>query len=131
MGQSRPEIGFYYRDLQRKRNKKKGRHHTPNRLDNLHAIGFRSYKEYLNSPLWDRVRTSIFMLADRKCKLCGSKAQVVHHKDYSKQTLLGFRPHNLVALCEACHTKIEFHDNGKKRTQKETNKEFNRLLSLS
>lgn len=82
------------------------------RNKNLKVLGFESYKEYLESEMWAKIR------ADRlgrfpDCMVCSSPADQVHHIDYDMRTLCGLDHRMLVTLCEACHTSIEFVD-GKK-----------------
>jgi 5-methylcytosine-specific restriction endonuclease McrA len=44
--------------------------------------------------------------AGYKCQLCGSKAQLVHHRDGTKSN---HDIDNLVALCQSCHMQGHFH----------------------
>ncbi len=78
----------------------------------LSDLGYSSYKEYLKSDDWKKIR-------DRKlkkwpeCILCGKKAEVVHHVKYDPAALLGLRAHVLASLCHRCHESIEIQDGAK------------------
>jgi hypothetical protein len=58
------------------------------------------------------------MEATPLCEACGSTGQCVHHLDYSKLSLLGKKPWKLVVLCNDCHKRIEFKEDGSKRNFK-------------
>lgn len=92
----------------------------------LKEIGFRSYREYLSSDLWKRVRAVVFQKKGRKCFCCGSKASQIHHNNYAKDELLGENVKRLVPLCGRCHTRIEFRG-VEKATLWEAKAEYKRL----
>ncbi len=79
-------------------------------------LGFNTYKEYLSSQLWAEIRDAVFARDGGSCNLCGERAEVVHHTDYSKATMLGNNFDGLAALCHHCHHKVEVVRDGKKRT---------------
>ena len=68
------------------------------------ALGFNSYKEYLNSYLWKDKRNFIISLKPfcEKCK--GKKSTQVHHLNYDSVT--NENQSDLIALCRECHKKI-------------------------
>ncbi len=131
---SRPEIGLWHAAKQRKRAEKRAGNPVPRdstycqRTEVLLSLGFRTYQHYLQSKLWARLRSSAFMLARGKCKLCGSRPDVIHHVSYSRDTLLGNEMDNLAAVCRACHKKVEFADDGSKRSLADAQAVFNSLL---
>lgn len=129
---SRPEIGRWY--AKQRRNKKKTS--APNRdfgyqqrSASLKQVGYATYTEYKRSPLWKRIRTSIFMVYKWKCGICSNKADHVHHLDYSPEALTGSDPSKLIAVCKSCHDKIELDESGNKRTFNESCKAFRNLIS--
>lgn len=78
-----------------------------------------SYSEYLKSPKWAGIRARIWKRDSYKCQCCFAKADCVHHRKYSKQTLAGQASclHFLISLCNSCHQHIEFNDKGEKISQ--------------
>ena len=82
----------------------------------LYSLGFKSYADYLVSGLWKKIRQRAFIINGRTCKLCPAKADVLHHQDYTRETLLGKKISNLKPICNACHSLIEFDENGVKRS---------------
>lgn len=97
----------------------------------LIEIGYKNYQEYLNSDLWKGIRRKVFSKYGSKCKICENEARVVHHKGYGKNILLGLMLEPLIPLCHSCHTKIEFHDNGNKRSLTEANGFLTKILQSS
>ncbi len=93
-------------------------------MQNLHFIlkelGFKTYKQYLRSDLWQNVREKVFRLNGRQCWCCTKKAKVIHHLKYTKRSLTGKSVDNLVPLCRKCHYKIHFKKNGAKRSTNES-----------
>lgn len=85
----------------------------------LRMLGFGCYGNYLRSKVWRRLRAKILQ-RHNKCRLCGDKATVVHHRDYSVNTLLGrtdlktLLAESLVPICDLCHTLVEFDGNRKR-----------------
>lgn len=93
------------------------------RADSLLYLGMANYAEYLASPLWESIRKRVLDRENRICRLCGEEASQVHHRSYSKATMLGDRIDRLVALCRECHRWIEF-DGDRKCDPKEAEKRF-------
>lgn len=138
MGMSRPEIGLWY--AARRRSKKKKRNGDRPLEDGnsffsrtviLRKIGFSCYGGYLKSDLWVRVRTSVFAVRGSGCFICSNKAEVVHHYNYSSETLLGTSLDHLYPLCKDCHDVIEFAKSGKKRMVKEAQMIFKAMVTSS
>lgn len=86
-------------------------------------LGFKSYQEYLQSDRWKRIRAKVFRKCG-KCKVCGNKAEVVHHKNYDEKTLRGDCLKSLVPLCHSCHYKMEFTQYNKKNQLSEANRKL-------
>jgi hypothetical protein len=65
------------------------------------ALGFKSYKEYLESDLWKSKRDLMINLR-KKCEKCGFKNNLcVHHKTYFN---VGNEDmDDLLVLCYDCH----------------------------
>lgn len=92
------------------------------RNQNLAELGYDSYQDYLASPLWrDYVQKNI---KGKKCACCGKPAHVFHHQSYDPKTLelkrkkgkfTGPMGGALIPICNECHYKIEFREDGTKR----------------
>jgi hypothetical protein len=90
-------------------------------------LKFASYRDYLKSSLWKGMRDAQ-VEREPNCELCDCEATVVHHIDYTLETLRGNKPWKLVSLCNSCHYRIEFKAGGEKRTFEATMKRTRRLL---
>lgn len=75
--------------------------------DQLGALGFRSYDEYLASEHWADLRRRFYAskLFKGRCHACPSRTGLnVHHKTYKR---LGHEwLQDLVALCRDCHQAV-------------------------
>lgn len=89
------------------------------RNENLSELGYESYRQYLASDDWKRIRESR-LKAHPACVLCVGTATELHHLDYTIVTLLGMVRKRLVPLCRDCHHGIEF-DGDRKRDLMEAN----------
>ena len=74
----------------------------------LKELGFASYKDYLKSPLWKRIREEVLKRDRNVCQICSCHANQVHHSRYHRNDLLGKNKNFLHSLCGQCHEKIEF-----------------------
>lgn len=83
------------------------------RNKNLTRMGFESYKEYLNSPLWREIRKRVYLIKGDKCFLCEGQATELHHNRYHQNDLSGKKIRNINPVCLTCHLDLEFK-NGKK-----------------
>lgn len=92
----------------------------------LDLLGFADYAEYLQSPLWRKIRRE-FLYVHRLCRCCGSRAKQIHHRSYSEAVLKGENHAELVAICRKCHEKIEFR-RGKKCSLQEANGRLDKLM---
>lgn len=86
----------------------------------LLAMGFKSYADYLQSPLWRQIRTRALDRDGGRCVRCGHAANQVHHLNYSEETMRGRKPASLVSVCRDCHEHAEFA-NGSKTTLVQAN----------
>lgn len=79
----------------------------------LRLMGFRSYREYLDSRLWKAIRARVL----RACSTCpcGQPATEVHHRTYKRRYLEGRgKIHKfLTPICRQCHQQIEFEGSEK------------------
>lgn len=91
----------------------------------LQLIGFNSYRDYLASDLWKKVRQKVFAIKGRKCHLCGAEATALHHHRYYLNELLGRRRglKFIDPICGECHESIEF-DGGRKANMKNVRRAF-------
>jgi len=71
---------------------------------NLWALGFKNYQEYLQSTLWED-KAELMKRITRKCEFCGKKKNLqVHHKHYRNVT--NEQQKDLRVLCKKCHEKL-------------------------
>ena len=69
------------------------------------------YKEYLETPDWQRVRHARFRFDEGKCVVCHKQFNLfenynTHHMDYARLGQEHMR--DVITLCESCHAK--FHN---------------------
>jgi hypothetical protein len=80
----------------------------------LKRLGYDSYKDYLKSPGWKKIRTRVLSRCQGKCEVCGvNKPTQVHHRSYCMMTMLGKRLEFLVGCCRNCHENAEFEETRK------------------
>lgn len=82
-----------------------GRHFDYRKRDeSLRVLGFSSYQDYLNSPIWYFLRKLVMKRAKGLRQSCQiNRATQVHHESYSPKCLLGHQMKKLVAVCPMCH----------------------------
>lgn len=102
----------------------------------IEGLGFRSYRDYLASPLWRRIKGRVLWKKRKgswrkaRCRICRGMAVTVHHRSYEREVMLGKNRSKLVPMCRHCHKFIEFDDDGRKRPLHEANRELDRLVGL-
>lgn len=83
---------------------------------NLRLMGFESYEEYLESDLWNWIRSRILISVADKCECCLTTTGLsLHHRNYSLPVLCGNFSnvhHKIVRVCSECHRAI--HTDGKR-----------------
>lgn len=86
------------------------------RDSNLRLIGFETYADYLQSSVWDCLRSTLIQ-DDRyqSCLVCGSRSGLQwHHRTYEFPVLVGnFRSADaepIVRLCTECHCDVAHKD---------------------
>jgi hypothetical protein len=70
------------------------------------ALGYRSYREYLESPHWADVKAKFYAgRTHRHCDACHGDGRVaIHHKTYKR---LGRESTgDLMLLCDRCHKQV-------------------------
>lgn len=98
----------------------------------LKEIGFDSYKDYLKSDLWKKIREDVFKNKPNRCHFChATEGLQVHHRQYYRDILLGQNIKPLEILCGKCHKNIEFHDNFDKKRLYEANRKFRLARKMS
>ena len=82
----------------------------------VREMGFKNYREYLNSPIWDAIRSAAMEKYEGRCVCCGSRATQIHHTRYIPSIMAGHPKAlcYLIAVCEKCHENAEFLHSGKK-----------------
>lgn len=94
----------------------------------IRDIGFSSYRDYLASDLWRSIRARVYAAKGRKCVLCPQDASQLHHDRYHANDLLGKTLEFIHPLCEMCHKRIEFDEDGRKVKMKVARAVFKRLV---
>ena len=79
----------------------------------LHRMGYASYKKYLQSELWRRIRDRVLKKDGFACRVCGAGASMVHHNLYRERELRGQSLRGMYAICAGCHKKVEFNESRK------------------
>ncbi len=83
-------------------------------MNNLKALGFKNYKEYLTSDIWLWVRHCMLKEFDR-CYTCNRKNTLqVHHKNYNR--IGQEKSDDLLVLCKNCHTNLHPKEKDGKNT---------------
>lgn len=64
-----------------------------------------SYRNYLESEYWQKVKEAVHKRANGKCEGCGWNTcnLQVHHKSYPRRYTELNNLHLLILLCESCH----------------------------
>ncbi len=94
----------------------------------LNELGYRSYTEYLASPLWASIWARMIGEKGASCSVCGKVATQVHHMSYHMDVLKGVNTKPLKPVCRVCHWVIEFKPDGTKRTFVESQARAQQLL---
>ena len=65
-----------------------------------------SYKEFLKTKYWNKVRLRVLKRDKNKCTRCGSKKNLqIHHKTYKNHFRELSHMQDLITLCKDCHSK--------------------------
>ena len=91
-------------------------------------MGYWSYHEYLESPVWRTIRAAVIQRQGGLCLICAKQATQVHHLDYSVSTLEGENPMGIMVLCAKCHHGAEYDQYGVKRSLEACNRELTRAV---
>lgn len=93
----------------------------------LIGMGYKNYKDYLESRLWIKTRLKVLTRDKFKCRICGNFGGNIHHLRYDRATLLGKSIKGMITLCGECHKYIEFEDGKKLKFGKVTAKYYKAL----
>lgn len=81
----------------------------------LTELGFKNYKEYVQSEEWRSFRDWAFKILGRKCWFCKNTNRIeLHHTSYWSTTILSGDQHGagrlrwFLPVCRSCHQNI--HD---------------------
>lgn len=100
----------------------------------LLELGFASYESYLRGDLWKAIRWRVMEDQHWQCWSCENQAQLVHHRRYTRDVLLGLNVKPLIALCVGCHDYGEFDPySGEKRRLLQANaalREIRRIVQM-
>ena len=97
----------------------------------LRRMGFASYYDYLDSPLWRSIRQEVFAKHKGVCYACKSRAQVIHHRNYRQEVLAGkdLNAEDVVPVCRLCHRIAEVLDSGDKLCIEDANRRLDMLAA--
>lgn len=98
------------------------------RDDILRRMGYASYSIYLESLVWYGIRRRV-LNRQKTCRLCGKKANQVHHREYTEDNLSGKSLVGLLSICRKCHEFVELERSGFKRPQDEVERLVVKLLA--
>ncbi len=84
-----------------------------NKVIQLNGLA-KSYKEYLRSDLWKKIRARVLKRDRGECRICGGIASQAHHTNYATKTMLGHSIVGIFAICSGCHYFVEFFGDGTK-----------------
>jgi hypothetical protein len=92
-------------------------------VGNLEETRFnQSYKDYLLSPLWRKIKRRVLKRDGKVCLRCGGKATKVHHRSYAVEVKAGNDDEKLASICDGCHHFIHRDNAGKMRNPDETDR---------
>ena len=74
----------------------------------LFTLSQDNYEAYLATPQWKSIRRRVVKRDGGLCRLCGSRAQCVHHISYEQNVMIGQKDSDLISLCRACHKGLEY-----------------------
>lgn len=77
------------------------------------------HSEYLQTPLWRKIRRRVLRRDSGICQICGAPANQVHHRSYDYAVIVGHDDKGCISLCAKCHKRIEFTPEGKHRSVEE------------
>ena len=74
-------------------------------------LGHKSYNDYLNTSLWQTIRTRVLERDHHACRDCGLMGEQlqVHHRAYTVEVLEGHDDTRLITVCKFCHDKRHHH----------------------
>lgn len=75
--------------------------------------GTEASKLYYHSPLWKRISQDILLRDGHICVACHRDAELVHHRRYSYEVMVGLDDSKLISLCKPCHHHIHLHEGRK------------------
>ena len=94
----------------------------------LIQMGFPSYRAYLKSSLWKRIRARVHKRDKNTCRICKvHKSEHVHHMRYDKRTLKGDTLKYLIAICAGCHELGEINWDRSKTEMPDCNKKLEKI----
>jgi hypothetical protein len=100
----------------------------PRAKGNWVYLGYRTYRDYLQSDLWKSIRDKVLAKYRHRCIKCGGQASQVHHRSYHIDVLMGHDIRSLVPMCRNCHEGIEFGRDGSKLNIGDANRELKAQL---
>lgn len=79
---------------------------------------FRSYKDYLQSRWWQRLRGHVLAYLSNECEFCAARAIQIHHVRYPRTRDLGSESiKSLYAVCIRCHDIAHGRNSGSTYTK--------------
>lgn len=75
------------------------------RASELRKLGFKSYKHFQRSKLWESIKAKLFQdPMNYFCKCCSNDTKALHHTSYSDLRSSA----NIIPVCGQCHKTIHW-----------------------
>lgn len=100
-----------------------------NKRNGVKASTRSRYQDYLGSEVWKSIRQKILDRDGYRCRICGKRTCVVHHRNYDSATMSGDSLDSLISLCRGCHKSVHRDEHGKRHGILETERKLVKLLS--
>lgn len=83
----------------------------PHGKGNYRSIGFKTYEDYLESELWQRIRDYLTRKYTYRCTFCRDPTTELFHSGYNVDHLLSRDINSTIPVCKQCRRRIEWPDN--------------------
>lgn len=77
----------------------------------IKKAGWSNWKSYLKSKHYRIIKQHILERDSYQCRLCPSNTNEIHFIFFTRDTLRGYCPHNILTICRACQqTRLPFSE---------------------
>jgi hypothetical protein len=88
-------------------------------IDPHFEMAHSEYSEYLQTPLWRKIRRRVLKRDGGLCQICNAPADEVHHRSYEYDVIVGKNDEGCISLCAKCHKCVEFTPEGEHRSDEQ------------